>query len=504
MSPGMRWRNRLSAALRETFQELDDGVREHIVGEMRRHAYDLPALPGELFVQCNLIIDALWTVEGGLNLLSRNLARVPGRSRSFITLVERTLPQDYLSPAERLEVISALEELIEPARLGDYYAEVTKNEHRPQLTSVTDLVEHIGQRTAPPGTRLDPLLHLIGAAARDSVDRTRGAECLQRAYEFAARIDGRRVQPDTTERQSSLLETVYRETRSADGTESVSAYVVFSLHPWSTRPDDHFFMSAWLFLGDSQMEKLETSKKALPLPKVQEETERIVNSAIQVAEQRHDNFTPVIEFFLHRSHLNLEVESWLVDHMPLGMQYVVVVRDWHRQDTKGGSARTRGKTKWRHLDASRPAPEVLKKWICCGEEARPEGELFRTLLQTEIAAAGLTFPPAPPAAEPHPFRDWELLSSGVPIAVWPHSCTHALNGSAPPPPAWPTEFRARLATAIDGRKIGELPQIVLELRQEVTQLDDPSQGLALLWEDPSRNVKPDDFKLAAPGAGGTS
>jgi hypothetical protein len=54
------------------------------------------------------------------------------------------------------------------------------------------------------------------------------------------------------------------------------------------------------------------------------------------------------------------------------------------------------------------------------------------------------------------------------------------------------------------RAIGELPQIVLELRRKITRLDDASHGLALLWEDPGRIVKPDHFKLAAPGTGGPS
>lgn len=498
-----RWRDKLSEALRAAFRDLNESQREHIVREVRRHRYELPDLPSDLPSQCDRIIDALMEAAGGLNFLARKLILYPGDSRSFVTLVQQILPetQTYLSLAEKLAVISDLEAVIDPAHLGRHYAEITKSKPLRRLTSVADLVAQIGQRANPPGA-LDPLLHLLAAAARDSADRTRGAACLQQAHMFAAWIDDSRTGRETTPRQSEQLDLVYRETRAGDQQQTANAFIVLSLRPWPTRPDDHFLISAWLFFDDGDMEKLEASAKALDLSAVQAETERIINVAIQIAEQRHNHFTPVIEFFLDREHLNLEVESWRVGGAPIGMQFVVVVRDWDRQDTKGGTARIRGRDKWRNMDVRRPAREILQKWISCGEATLPEGELYRTLLQTQIAAAGLTFPPAPPAPGLHPFRNWELLNSGVPIAVWPHSCTHAANGSGLPRSAWFTDFKHELVT--HDRAIGELPQIVLELRRKITRLDDASHGLALLWEDPGRIVKPDHFKLAAPGTGGPS
>jgi vWA-MoxR associated protein C-terminal domain len=455
-------------------------------------------------VQCNEILDDVLARAGALNELVRVLLHLDGsdRSRELQALGQRVLPETYLTLEEKFDIASRLNEGWRRENFGRYYRAIVKHDAAERIHDATELVFQIG-RNAPRVSGAEPLIHLIALAAKDAQDPGLAREYTERAEYLATRIDQSVRDEPVSPSQMEHLRTIFDAPEPALLSEDDdSVYIVLRLDPWNASPLDCFLLTSWLYYGDELIRKLEAGSQPLGLAEAKSAAIKLINAALEIAEQRgRPCFSTVIEFILPRDEMNLAVESWSLeedDNVPLGMQFVVVIRDLHRQ--KSATQRTVWRERWDCVgDGSRLAEEVITKWFACSEMPFHHGELYRHLKKEKVSGAGLTFPPELPI---HEFRIGEMLNTGLPIAVWPHSCCHAAAGGKRHDKEQADAFKEAVCRLSYGHPIRELPELVRELRVSVTEFDDAASGIALLWDDPSRVVRPDDFELSIPAESG--
>jgi vWA-MoxR associated protein C-terminal domain len=502
------WRDELAVVFSEigALQNHRD-LREAAAAHLRRRSIEVPDLSARTpRLQCDEILDAALASTGALDQLARWLFLYESSDNSgkFLQLARKLLPEGYLTLQEKADAIELLEPSARRESFGSYYRAVVRREADRPFDSLPDLITQAAEDW-PGGDGLDPLLHIIALVARDTADRIRAMEHGRRAREYAARIDNARPAGGSTPSQADLIRRELARPAAARprGPDEI-AHIVLRLDPYSPMPDDLFFLSSWLFFGDQLVDRPSASSKALSLQGIKSEVIQLINDSIARAEQHSpQRFDSVIEFILPRAQMNLPVEKWSISPgqpVPLGTQYVVVIRDLDRQ--REPIRRQSWRDRWDRVgDGSTAAEQVISRWISCTEKF-PEGELYRQMCLNETTGAGLTFPPE---SLVHDLKIWELLDSGMPIAVWPHQCGHtaigatrdgtgngaAVNGRA--------QFRQEFCAMSSGHPIRDLPGIVKRLRTKSDDLSDEHSGIALLWDDPTRIMNPAGFRLSAPG-----
>jgi hypothetical protein len=482
--------------------------RDFVLRELRIHAFDVAEpTAANARIQHRQVLDDVLGRVGALHELADILYTNDGGefSRQFLVLVQELLPERYLTLKEKFDAIDGIQEQCSSEKFDQYYRTVVKRDPAVKLHDAAELVFRAQQDVRQVG-ELDPLIHVMALVARDARDPDVARAYTMRAEDYASRIDEARGDEggDTQlERLHRILEGLESEPRTDDGS---SAYIVLRLDPWNSRPLDHFLLTSWLYRGDELRRKFDAADgRPLKLAEVELEAMRLINDSLEIADQwQGAHFSPVIEFILPRKQMNLAVESWSMEedgYRPLGMEYVVVIRDLHRQKT--ATQRAAWRERWERIgDGSLPAEEVITKWIACSEQPYPPGELYRYLKRAGVMAAGLTFPPEQPI---HEFRIDDLLNTGMPIAVWPHSCCHAVAGGKPQVNEMYLAFKEEICRLSQGHPIRELPEIIQQLRVDITDFGDATSGVALLWDDPSRLVRPAGFELSTPtGEGGFS
>ena len=188
-----------------------------------------------------------------------------------------------------------------------------------------------------------------------------------------------------------------------------------------------------------------------------------------------------LEFILPRSMLGYAVEDWVImgDHITLGTQFQVVVRDGDR--LRHPVLWQPWQEKWRRVSDAEPGPGApFSRWLTCLDAPRRAGELRLELLSGDCASFGLTFPPEPEAGR---LELDEALDAGVPVAVWPRGrCAHPIPAS-PTDTCAGAEFRKNLSREMAGRPPRDIPRLVKEARQALAVGE---SGLALLWDDADR------------------
>ena len=498
-------RDRLARALMAvpfmTDANLKGEGRANIVGLLNDDNFDIPEPSAQnARVQCDHILDAVLGRPGALNRLAALLSTHDGSAlcRAFVVLVDRELPEEYLTLREKWTIIDRLEYAFPAEKLGQYYMAIVGRDPTRIIGSVADLIQLVRQ-CAPDADTLDPLVHLTVLVAGDITGHRQAEEYHEMAEDLARKIDSRLPPASHGRSQTELLFEV-RRTLNVDqpAGQQGNAYVVLCLVPYSPRPLDYFLLSSWLYYEDEPADWHYIAPRPLGIDEIRSEAIRIINDALALAEQRNPgDFDSVIEFILPRNQMNLPVESWSTDDedcAPLGMQFAVVVRDLRRQENP--TQRRKLKERWAYVrNGDLPSEQVITKWVTCTEHPFKVGELFRQLSRDHTAGVGLTFPPE---LVVHEFRVGEMLNSGMPVAVWPHSCDHMRSSRDKRHAAENFEFKEKFCQLSAGRPIRDLPQIVKELRIEITEFNDPTRGMALLWDDPGRIVAPSGFTLATP------
>ena len=186
----------------------------------------------------------------------------------------------------------------------------------------------------------------------------------------------------------------------------------------------------------------------------------------------------IVEFFLPINLLSVGVDQWPIDHeflgpVKLGTRYMVVVRSLERAK----SPRLRGKwpKQWVKFDES---CEVLGKKCLkiTGRRPRQARELFQELdVSSDVTCLGLCFSPADTELKILE----EIISAGVPIALWPRSKYSGESSN---------EITGLLTKMMGPDQLKDLRQIVHQKRKTAGNLDDSAIGnnLSLLWDDPTR------------------
>jgi hypothetical protein len=493
-------RERLSDALYAIPLMTRDRDRDSICNELRRRGLQVAAPTAVTTrLQCTQILDDVLARVGALQELARLLMKYDESdfSAEFELTVNELLPELYLTLQEKAHVVNSLHGQCQSGNLGRYYRAVVKRDPVEKIHDVEELVFRVHQDARHTG--LDPLIHIIALTAKDARDPAVISEYIKYAEDYAQRADKITSARGVHASQVAQLRRVLDASERGHGTlEDRSAYIVLRLDPWNPRPLDHFLLTSWLYCGDELVRKFDVGDKPLKLTEVKLEAIRVINGALEIAEQRESaRSSPVIEFILPRNQMNLAVESWSIeeeDDLPLGMQFVVVIRDLYRQKT--ASQRAAWRERWERVgDGSAPSEEVITRWIACADQPFARGELYRDLRRSDVTGAGLTFPPE---SRIHEFRLGEMLNTGMPIAVWPHSCCHVLTGSTRQDGDEGLAFKEQLCRLSSGHPIRELPQIVQKLRLDITRFGDVTSGVALLWDDPRRIVRPPDYELSTP------
>ena len=493
----------------------------HLIDLLNAEGYDLtPPGSAGLKARCSEFLNTVLGRRGALQRVADILYNLDqsDASRVFAELVRKTSPREYLLVREKVDVVAPLESSLGPESLGRYYRAVAGRPPPEPLRDVWQLVCQLEADTPaadargrrPADGQLDPLIHVLALASMEAGLEGLAATLVRRAEDYAARIDSKarpgRAGPSQGELQRQVLSTSQpgRMQRSAD-----NIYIVLWLEPDQWQPEA-FFVESWLYQGTEFLEKpaeqqeSASARQSFRPPGLEAEVRRHISAAHRRGEQLTgaDN-NVVLEFVLPRRSLNMRVESWLADasdpDSPLGALYPVVIRDWDRQ--KHPAKRNPWLQKWRHL-GDRPATDAVAQWFSCTDLPLAKGEVRRRLYQVDVSGAGLTFPPGPPdEAKPpprHEFALGEMLNTGLPIAIWPHRCDHASAASGADAFRY-AQLKQKFSEHSGGRPATDLPEIVRELRAEIADGDSALAGVALLWDDPRRRLRPDDGTLTVPG-----
>jgi vWA-MoxR associated protein C-terminal domain len=487
---------RLSGALSEVplMRSNPDWIREQLY---RRYGFDIPAPPpGPHRLQCTAMLDAVSELRGALRALATILASIDKSDPAvaFFTLVNQILPEGYLTLSEKYEIIDLLDRSCDRAKIGFYYSQVLDRDPPIIIHNAEDLVNSLGQAASDPES-LSPLVQAIDLIADDIADVRAAAECRKHAETVSARIDDSTPPGSASVSQIEQLHARHMARRKYAQTAGIdNAYIVLLLDPYHVNPDDQFLLSCCLYYEEQLIHKFSV-ERPLSLADVSTRAIGMINDALERAEGRRSaKFRPLVEFILPRDQINLPVESWYAEssYRSLATQFAVVVRDLQRQSDP--ILRLACRTKWGRVETLSTSDVMpISKWITCSDDPRGPGELYQCLLPDSMIIIGLTFPPE---YSIHKFQMKELLDTGIPVAFWPHKCDHAAHAKGSRASEAYEEFKIKFTELCASRPIRDLPHIIYELRK--VSFTDVESGVALLWDDPARIVKPSQYKLASP------
>lgn len=473
-----------------------DDSRRSVLEEMRRRGVDLgPSTAANGRLHCAEIISAALRKRGALRSLAEFLYRVDDSALDFLEKVEELLPTDFLSVAERRQLIAELSPYVAQQELITYYRDATSDVAPRQFADLDDLVRELEQVMADePG---HPLVRLAESIA----DRTRGKRASKAARRWsnllAQRIDADAVGSAAGAQQRYLAER--RKSKAKPLSRKLDRAALVLRLEQSGFGRDHYLFTAWLYLGDSFVDTMYGSHDPLVLDGVRLALIKALEQAFVRADQADRKVRQMdLEFAVPRDLLCYPFEQWTFSeaaYTVLADRFIVVVRDLIRQ--RGVTRYTGWESKWEHLTQNgHVSPAQIYRWITCADEPGAPGDLYRQLRGDDCVSLGLTFPPRD---SPHPVDFAEALDAGTPVAIWPRWCEHTRAWTAGDTPAR-FAFREELSRRLAGRQLTELPRIVLEMRSEQPGAEQPRAGLTLLWDEPGRWPEPPDFNLDAPAS----
>jgi vWA-MoxR associated protein C-terminal domain/Effector-associated domain 2 len=499
-------RERLARLLSEipTMQSHDD--RDVVVTEMRRRGCELAVSgTGSAPMQCLQIIDSALGQRYGLRRLADlidYLDKTP-KAEAFVAEVDELLPTDHLLLEERFTLLADLGPHMPQPELMAYYTRAVSGSAQDEIaeppTQFADLAELVCELEQIPAYQPGhPLVRLTQSIAERSPWKV--SKVARRWSDLLARrIDEEAGGPVPGAEHRYLVDR--RSRKAPEPATTGRPALVLRLAGSGPRPAESFVFTAWLYRGRRYITTLFVNDSPMGLDQVRRTLIDVMRRAFVLARQHDPNRLQIdLEFAVPREMLCYPFEEWtFTEHAwaRLAKEFVVVVRDLSRQ---GGLVRYTGwESKWERLTQNGHVPPTgISKWITCGEDSHPSGWLYDLLRTEDGVSLGLTFPPRD---SPHTIDIAEALEAGTPIAVWPRWC-----GDMPPGPngTWPGDFaiQEELSRRLADRPIIELPEIVLEMRQQLASGGQPWAGLTLLWDDPWRWPEDPDFNLDVPGLAG--
>ena len=473
----------------------EDG-RDAALRQLERDGYGIADQPATTDrIHCLGIIDAALEQRGTLKCLARILLFLDGSvaAEKFAEAVERLLPSDeFLSLSDRAQLIRDLSPYVSGSELGSYYRAVTSELAQRAFVDLEDLISELEQLL--PHGQCNPLIMLTEAVAQHATLARAADIAGQWSERLAADIDSR-TRGMASDREQRNLTELRKRGAGISVADSGRPALVLQLEPSGPRRD-RYLLSAWLYLGNSFVDKICGGDNPVALNELRAVILDALNRALIRVEQIDKNSTEImLEFIIPRQLMCYPFEHWSNDaanYRSLAVQFVVVVRDLDRQ--RDPALRLAWRRKWLHMRLLDNASNAgISRWITCADEPCNADQLYRQLLPDEWVSLGLTFPPKPGG---HRFELAAMLDAGTPVAVWPRRCEHA--GGEAIGTGLGERFKESLCQRLGGRRLEDLPRLVLELRMQQTRADDPGSGVTLLWDDPTRCPEPDDFSLDAP------
>lgn len=327
----------------------------------------------------------------------------------------------------------------------------------PAAAGRLDLLEWLSDKGQLAGGQV-PLLTVLATVLRKTDEpeaRSRLAHCIQRiANHFGV--------------------VVPSEPESID--INIESTPVLMLEIWFTAPGKRCNVQGWLSHSAERVHNIlpvREGESALDLEN-DEDLTRLVEDVRTLLVQRGVNDQAlVVEFVLPNELLSQAVEQWTdLYGDPLGTCWPVVVRS--RERLRELSFQLGWETGWRAAWRGEPKRFPKGFWWMEGHE-----EPWRRQARGKVesgACVALGFVPdlrAPPRhnAVAH------LLRTGASIALWPRRDEELAR------------FRAELDSTLADNGLGQLPQIVRDMRRnlwEQQRESSPCYHLALLWDDPTR------------------
>lgn len=487
----MKWR--LANMLGQVPAMADDLSRQMILAKMRDDGFELslsqarkvPFVCLEAISQAAAQAGALHSLAAAVIFLESN----SGPARLFDEEVRRQLPGEFLALDDHLRFVAWVDAVVEPEFLPMYYQLATGDDSAVEFTDASGLVRALEDR------RTDEQSHPMIVLAHEVAVRKRSRQVSREARDWcdllADRIDASRRDGRTEERAklAALWKKQYSRRPLADAEHATT--LMFQLDPHGPNPDAEYVLRVWLCTGGRPPVQCQTRDKPASLDVIKQDVVLQLQKAIK--QLRQPGFVPdiMLEFFLPRNLLDHAVEDWETSEpgVPLGEEYMVVVRDSARVDTS--DLWPRWQRKWNRVGRSRRGQQgPFSRWITCADAPCGQGGLRSELLADDVISVGLTFPPHPVTEGRHELG--EALAARVPVVVWPHTrCPHR-NPAGAVTPCPGLAFRDRLGKKLSGHTLAELPGLVREMRQA-------GAALALLWDDADRHPPTtEEFELDAP------
>jgi len=414
----------------------------------------------------------------------------------FSQAASNFLPSEIFSLPERDDYLRTMSTYVHQSELAGYYR-IAAGEVAPRtFRDLEDLVRKLELMSS--GRAGHPLVLFTENVVQRACANGLEPPATDWSERIARNLDAQRSDPAHDEERAKLAarRAAKNGPTSAD---SERAALILQLEPSGPRPD-RYLLSAWLYLGQSFVDKIYGSDNAVTLDQVRATVGDLIDQAVvRLGTVDSDTTELDLEFIVPRNLLDHPFEEWTnkaEDYMSLDVQFVVVVRDLVRQRDPTLHFRCRGR--WKHMTNGVQTDDAqISRWVTCQERSGSRGALFRQLLADECVALGLTFPPVGEFSESELA---EALDAGTPIAIWPRArCEH--RSHAPPLGVGEScagvRFKDQFCERLGARRLAELPRFVLELRQTAGGQDDSIGHVTLLWDDPNRRPEA-DFVLHVP------
>jgi hypothetical protein len=488
---------RLASLLERIPAMHDRGSRSQLVRMLTRHGYTLPEV-GEMSTvlsYCYQLIEAAANQPNALQQLSDCMPFVDssGLANNFAAEIRRLAQSEIFTLSDRFDFIQEIARYISVNELDSYYQEATRGMVPPRhLACAADLVDAL-EGLLVPHEPCHPLVLLTEAIGlRATLGNVR--EAAHEWSEKLTRFIGERVPGHTPDAEHMRLTAFRQRATSEHLPRTRRAIFVHVVEPWGPSQDRYLYRLL-MYLGKTEPEFLFASDAACDLEGIREKVISELQNAMARLSRFDDKLEIQLEFFLPRSLLCYPVEDWSSQEsgrISLGMLYVVVVRDL---DRLGDPVLWQAcKNKWhrgRRTAEASASDGLFYRWITCGD---PPVSLSG-VLPDKCVALGLTFPP-PPQGQRTDLVD--ALDAGTPIALWPRNrCDHPDGLSQiGQGTCLGQQFKADVCARIAGRRLADLPALVLEMRQEQDLSD--GAGLVLLWDNPTHFPDVREHRLAPP------
>lgn len=410
-----------------------------------------------------------------------------------------------------LDEVRADRSLIFPKELFDQIIEIASRAEWPQalLLGAYALTSPKGATSVPPRDATVPLVVRLLRSLGKSV---RNSDSIHPVLAFVwhlMTIAGEVNSPDELNRLSDeisawfqkaasflqvdpamldkLKARVEEDVRSLEARELYLALVLRA----STRGD--YCVSAWRVLvspvtiswKDEDAELLDVEDRPYKLDEIPTLVNILIERLYGDLEQSNNKLT--VEMFVPLELLCCDADQWGLRQgtltTPLGTEYRVVIRSWNRSYDGGWWSPS---IKWK-INGKRLLSGLGRAaWACAREHLTSDRSEVLLPVEEPLGVALKFSPPSDETSGTYPVLQ-NLVSKGVPIAVWPRK---DVEGSSM------DSFAERL---VSGASLESWREEVLQYRKEAIRSDDRAGHLGghltILWDDPNK-LLPDALRKA--------